>query len=158
MRRGPLPPHPATPPTRMFRGNHPATVDPKGRLKVPAAFLPRLLDSGKRLFVTSVDRRSVALFPMSVWEDIEAQLNARGNLDPARQRFLLRASYYGHEAELDAQGRLLLPQQLRSEVNATGKVDVLGKGRYLEAWNHDTLLEQLDSNPLTDEDLSQLDI
>ena len=143
----------------MFRGNHPATVDAKGRLKVPAAFLAPLAEllgnsegPGKRLFVTSLDRESVSIYPMPVWEEIEERLRARGDRDPPKQKFLRLANYYGHETELDPQGRFLLPRRLRDELNTVGKVDVLGKGRSLEAWDHETLVARLDRERLTDED------
>lgn len=141
----------------MFRGNHPATVDSKGRLKVPAAFLSRLVeDHGRRLFVTSLDGQSVSMYPMPVWEEIEGRLQTRGDLDPRKRRFLLVANYHGQEVRLDAQGRVLVPQQLRRSAGATGRLDVLGKGRYLEAWDHETLKTRLESDPLTEDDLIQL--
>ena len=141
----------------MFRGNHPATVDAKGRLKVPAAFLAPLLEQhGKQVFVTSLEGESVLVYPMVVWEEGEVRLRERGDLDPLKRKFLLATSFYGHETELDLQGRLLLPRQLRARARTLGKVDVLGKGRYLEAWDHETLVARIENDRLTEEELGRL--
>ena len=141
----------------MFRGNHPATVDSKGRLKVPAAFRSRLLqDHGRRLFVTSLDGESVCLYPMPVWEEIEGRLLGNADLASARRKLLLVANYYGHEVQLDAQGRVLLPPRLRSGANTIGKADVLGKGRHLEAWDHETLRHRIEGDPLSGEEIGLL--
>ena len=140
----------------MFRGNHPATVDAKGRLKVPAAFLATLKKFGAQVFVTSFKGDCVAIFPMTVWEEIESQLRARGELDPVRRKFLKVTNYYGQVAELDAQHRLLLPRQTRTSANTVGKVDVVGQGRYLDVWDHEPLDADIKADPITDDELAAL--
>ena len=61
----------------MLRGNHPARIDEKGRLKVPNGFRA-LVESqyGPELFVTSVTGEHVKLYPMAVWLEIERKLAA----------------------------------------------------------------------------------
>ncbi len=141
----------------MFRGNHPATVDPKGRLKLPAAFLgPLLAEHGSRMFVTSLLGDSVWLYPLETWKEIENRLEGRSDLDRAKRQFLLRANYFGQEAELDRQGRVVFPQQLRECAGTTGRVDVIGKGRYIEAWDQARLVAKLDEDQFTDEDWKRL--
>ncbi len=137
----------------MFRGNHPATVDPKGRLKLPRAFLaPLIARHGRKLFVTSLDGESVSIYPLPVWEEIENRLAARGDLDPAKRKFLLRVNYFGQETEIAAYGRVLIPLRLRAQAGVEGPVDVLGKGRSLEAWDHDKLLNRIENDPPSDAD------
>ena len=132
----------------MFRGNHPATVDDKGRLKLPRAFLdPLIARHGRRLFVTSLDGQSVSIYPLPIWEEIENRLAARGDLDPAKRKFLLRVNYFGQETEIAAYGRVLIPLRLRTQTGTAGPVDVLGKGRCLEAWDHEKLLQRIESDP-----------
>ena len=59
----------------MFRGNAPARIDDKGRLKVPNAFRS-LLESkyGKELFLTSLTGEYVRIYPMPVWLETEEKL------------------------------------------------------------------------------------
>ena len=61
----------------MLRGNHPATIDPKGRLKIPAAFKSILDESyGPDFYITSLNGQSVRIYPMSVWKQFEVKLAA----------------------------------------------------------------------------------
>ena len=57
----------------MFRGNHPAKVDEKGRLKMPSAF-KQLVDatSVTQFYVTSTDGKSAEIWPLPEWEKREA--------------------------------------------------------------------------------------
>src|SRR5919197_514257 len=122
----------------MFRGNSPASVDDKGRLKVPNAFRS-LLESkyGRELFLTSLTGESVRIYPMPVWLEIERKLGQMPSSHPARLRFLDRISYFGQLGELDVQGRVIIPVRLRDAATMAGEVDVLGMFDYLEVWNHD---------------------
>src|SRR6202046_5200501 len=100
----------------MFRGNHPTRVDEKGRLKLPADFksLPPVGEDEKQLFyITSKDGKRAEIWPLKAWEEVEAKLAKIPNMNPAKQKFLDVTSYYGHTAEMDGQGRLLIPQVLR---------------------------------------------
>ena len=63
-----------------------------------------------------------------------------------------RLNYFGQEAEMDGQGRLLLPQILREKANVVGDVVVFGKQTYLEVANREAFVENMNANPLTAED------
>ncbi len=136
----------------MLRGNHLATVDEKGRLKIPAAFLESLREQGNRFFVTSDNGDYVRIYPMRVWNEIEEKLAKLGSYNKTRQKFLMRANYYGQPVELDGQGRILIQPILRESAQMKGDVDVMGQLTYLEVWNHARFLERMNSSPMTDED------
>ena len=59
----------------MFRGNNTATVDEKGRLKIPTAF-KTIIDEkyGNDFFVTSLDGTSVRVYPLPEWVKVEAAI------------------------------------------------------------------------------------
>ena len=58
----------------MLRGNAPATVDSKGRLKVPTKFRGRIEEAhGIRFYITSDDGCAVQIYPLPVWEVFEAK-------------------------------------------------------------------------------------
>lgn len=141
----------------MLRGNHPATVDEKGRLKIPAAFLAELREMGNRLYVTSENGDYVRIYPMKVWDEIEQKLAQTPSHNRAKQKFLNRTNYYGQEAELDGQGRILIHPLLREAAQMKGEVNVLGNLRYLTVWNNARFLDQLNSNPITPEDEKNLE-
>ena len=141
----------------MFRGNEPARIDDKGRLKVPNAFRA-LFESkyGRELFLTSVTGEYVRLYPMPVWLEVEHKLGAMASTHPARLRFLDRVNYFGQAGELDSQGRVLIPLRLREAATMSGDVDVLGQVNYLDVWNHDRFLTKLQREPFTDDDARAL--
>ena len=141
----------------MFRGNSPAKIDDKGRLKVPNAFRS-LLESkyGRELFLTSLTGEYVRIYPMPVWLEIEEKLGHMPSTHPSRLRFLDRVAYFGQVAELDVQGRVLMPVRLRDSATMTGDVDVLGQYNYLDVWNHDRFLTKLQRDAYTDDDARAL--
>lgn len=141
----------------MFKGNSPARIDGKGRLKVPNAFRTLLEGKyGRELYVTSLTGEYVRIYPMPVWLDLEQKLGAMPSVHPSRVRFLDRVSYFGQVSELDLQGRVLIPVRLRESATMTGDVDVLGQFNCLDVWNHDRFLAKLQREPYTDDDARAL--
>ena len=141
----------------MFRGHEIARIDDKGRLKVPNVFRSFLESKyGREVFLTSLSGENVRLYPMPVWIDLEEKLGKMPSTHPSRLRFLDRVNYYGQPAELDTQGRVLIPARLRETATMSGDVDVLGQYNYLDVWNHDRLQTRLLRDPYTDEDAKAL--
>jgi MraZ protein len=141
----------------VLRGNSPAKIDDKGRLKVPNGFRVVIQkDHGSELFVTSLTGQSVRIYPMPVWLDIENRLAKMPSIHPARQRFLDRVNFYGQVAVLDPQGRVLIQPRLRESALMNGEVDVLGQQNYLEVWNHERFVTRLIAEPFSDDDAKAL--
>jgi MraZ protein len=141
----------------MLRGNYLATVDEKGRVKIPADFLGELRKAGTKFYVTSIEGDRAQIFPMKVWEEKEKKLAKVSSMNRAKQKFLSRTNYYGQVVEVDGQGRILIPPVLRESADTKGEVDVSGRLTYLEVWNHARFLEQLNRNPITAQDEKELD-
>ena len=141
----------------MFRGNHPTRVDEKGRLKVPAEF-KRVIDEkyGQQFYITSLDGKVAQVYPSEEWERIEQRLAGLSTFNPTKKKFLDRVNYYGQMSEMDAQGRVLLPQILRESARLSGDVVVFGVQTYLEVENHDELKKRMETEPLTAEDQQDL--
>jgi len=141
----------------MFRGNHPAKVDEKGRLKLPAAF-KQLVDAQHvaQFYITSTDGESAEIWPLPEWEAQEALLAESSTMDEAVDKYLNLTSYYGQQVEMDAQGRLLLPQILRGTAKLDAEVAVRGKLRFLEVQNLQKLQESLPVNAFTAENRQSL--
>jgi MraZ protein len=141
----------------MLRGNYLATVDEKGRVKIPADFLAELRKGGTKFYVTSSVGNHARVYPMKVWEEIEKKLAKLSSHNAAKQKFLARTNYYGQVVEADGQGRVLIPPVLRESAEMKGEVDVQGQLTYLEIWNHARFLEQMNRNPMTAADEQALD-
>jgi MraZ protein len=141
----------------VLRGTAPAKIDEKGRLKVPNGFRALVRSThGTDVFVTSLTGESVRIYPMPVWQAIEAKLAGMPSSHPSRARFLDRVNYFGQVAELDGQGRVLIHQRLRESASMTGDVDVFGQYDYLEVWNHERFVSKLQREPFTDDDAKAL--
>ena len=141
----------------MFRGNARARIDDKGRLKVPNAFRLLLEGSyGRQLFLTSLTGEYVRVYPMPVWLEIEQKLGEMPSTHPSKLRYLDRVNYFGQVAELDTQGRVIIPVRLRESATMVGEVDVLGQYNWLDVWNHDRFLTKMQREPYTDDDARAL--
>ena len=141
----------------MFRGNHPTRVDEKGRLKLPADFRSQMEgdEQAKQVFyITSKDGERAEVWPIKAWEEVEANLAKIPSTNPSKRKFLDVTNYYGQMAEMDNQGRLLLPQILRDKASLTADVVVFGAQKYLEVLNRPTI--EAKDMTLTTDDLSSL--
>jgi MraZ protein len=136
----------------MLRGNSPATVDQKGRLKIPAQFLAELAEMGTEFYVTNDQGDHVWIYPLAQWNAIEEKLARIPASNPAKQRFLTRTNYFGQTVTMDKQGRVLIPALLREAAEMKGEVVVLGYQNHLRVWNHQRLQERLKGSPVTDDD------
>ncbi len=126
------------------RGIYPARVDDKGRLKLPVPFQQYLGSlPEKKLFATSLDRRTARIYPVFIWRETEKSLRAARGEDAARARRVgFTAQELGADSEMDAQGRVLLSPELRRELGIEnqsvrivaegGRIDVLPESIFEE--------------------------
>jgi MraZ protein len=137
----------------MFRGNHPAKVDEKGRLKLPAAF-KQLVDAQNvsQFYITSSDGEKAEIWPLPAWEKVEAKLAEFSIMNDAVEKYLSLTSYYGQQVEIDNQARVLIPQILRGAAKLDAEVVVMGKIDHLEVHNQATFEAGLTTAGLTQED------
>jgi MraZ protein len=116
----------------MLRGNSETKVDDKGRLKIPAAF-KKVFDEAfpqNKFYVTSLEGKTARVYPIEEWIKVEAKF--KSSFDPLMSDLKHKVNYWGSEAEMDTQGRLLIPQVLREHASLMGEVSVLGMTNFLE--------------------------
>jgi len=136
----------------MLRGNCPAKIDAKGRLKIPQVFRRFMEDKyGREYFVTSINGESARIYPMPVWTEVEQKLAAAPSLHPAIVRFRNLVNYYGLPAAADEQGRLLIHPLLRGKTALDGAVAVLGNMNCLDVWSRERFEAKLTNEPLADD-------
>ena len=141
----------------MFRGSAQATVDDKGRLKIPTDFRRQLEERwGPEVFITSIVGDRAFVYPLPVWEEIETKLLAMPSTHPVRDRYLERVNFFGQQVRTDPQGRVLIPQILREAADMSGEVVVGGRIDHLEVWNRERFTKKLQSEPFSVEDMSSL--
>lgn len=107
-----------TTPVEPPRGIYSARVDEKGRLKLPVNFQEFLNGLGEqKVFITSLDIRTARIYPTSVWKENE-KLLAESTDDPeGAEDISFMANDLGADSELDGQGRVLVPTELRRLLN-----------------------------------------
>jgi MraZ protein len=99
-------------------GMYPGRLDDKGRLKLPAEFqkyvggLPE-----KRLFVTSLDRRTASIYPIRVWKQNEQFFEEFTEEPGLAENVAFNAADLGTEAEMDTQGRIQFSSKLRRDLD-----------------------------------------
>lgn len=136
----------------MFRGSARAKLDDKGRLKLPAAYLePLTAKFGPKLFITSMDGAAARLYPLEKWLEIEARMAAHDGLfNPDLERFQQTVNYWGREAELDAQGRVVIHSPLREQAAIEGDCVVMGDpSGFLTVLSQVNAEQQIAAQPLT---------
>jgi MraZ protein len=140
-----------------FRGSAPARVDEKGRLKVPNVFRVQIEEAfGPELFVTSVHGTNVLLYPLAMWRAHEEKLAVLPAVHRAKNKYLERVNYYGQDAALDGQGRVLIPQILRDAAKLPADVVVTGNIDHLVVSDRGALASRLASEDFTSEDYDEL--
>jgi transcriptional regulator MraZ len=122
---------------------YPTRLDDKGRLKLPAGFQTFFAAlREKSLFVTSMDRKLALIYPMAIWRENEKFFETYKD-DPKIARGLAFNAYdLGAESEMDNQGRVLFPPELRRELQLEtgtlricahkGKFEILSEKLYAE--------------------------
>jgi len=140
-------------------GMYPARVDDKGRLKLPVSFqeyfsgLPE-----KKLFVTSLDRRIGQIYPIAVWRENKQFLNDYRQNPKAASRISFNAQDLGADSEMDGQGRVLLPPEMRRELGIEnqgvrlfaykGRIEILSEAIYAERKQQATASAEADQETL----------
>ena len=118
----------------MFTGEYRHTVDDKGRIAVPAQFRPQL-DSGA--YVSRWMESCLAIHTPGGWESLATKVAALPITD-ANSRLFSRFVFSGAvPADLDRQGRVLVPTYLRDEIGLANEAVVVGSRDHVEIWAPD---------------------
>lgn len=140
----------------MFRGVSSLNLDAKGRIAIPTRYRDQLVESCASELVITVDKdRCLLIYPKPTWLEIEDKLKSLPSFDEAARN--LQRLYIGnaHEIDMDGQGRVLLPQELRKFANLEKKIALVGQINKFELWDEETWnarqdawLQKIDLNTL----------
>jgi MraZ protein len=119
----------------MFRGRYQHTIDPKGRLSVPARFRDVLAQYDGQLVVVP-NEHSLEVHPLEEWQRIEDKLNAQPTFTPEIRALSRLYISRARDAVLDGAGRILLPPDTRRQAGLDREVTLVGGGRRMfEVWD-----------------------
>lgn len=130
----------------MFRGFSTVSIDSKGRLAIPSRFRDRLSEIAGGCLVQTLNPldRSLWLYPVTEWEIIESKLAALSDFDKQSRRAKQMMRGYATDCQLDAQGRILVPHELRDYAELKKQAVILGQGNKFEVWDQANWEEQRD--------------
>ena len=113
------------------KGEYKHSIDAKGRLAMPAKLRDAL---GEHFTVTKGLDGCLAVYPEKEWELLEDKIRTLGNGEKARR---VKRYYFANafDAQLDAQGRILIPAGLREFADLQKDVVVIGQLDHAEIWN-----------------------
>jgi MraZ protein len=120
----------------MFRGATKVTLDAKGRMVIPSRYREELMERAQGKVIFTVDKdQCLLLYPLPEWEQVERKLMSLPSMH-ARSRRLQRLMV-GHatDVELDGQGRVLVPPELREFAGLEQRGMLIGQGNRFELWD-----------------------
>lgn len=118
----------------MFSGEYQHSVDPKGRLIMPSKFREGL---GDKFMITRGLDDCLFVYSMADWESFEGKLKSLPMTDNNARAFVRFFLSGATECELDKQGRILVPQNLRDYAGIDKDVAVVGVSSRVEIWDKD---------------------
>lgn len=116
----------------MFMGEYQHTIDQKGRLIVPAKFRSGL---GERFVITKGLDRCLFVYPPEEWSSLEQRLKALPLTNKDARAFVRFFFAGATECDIDKQGRILLPVNLREYASLTKDVTLVGVLTRVEIWS-----------------------
>jgi len=138
----------------VFIGEYSHTIDTKGRLSIPARFREEL---GEQFIATKGLDQSLFVYPIDEWKVLEGKLKQLP-LTNQNARAFVRFFFSGAtECELDSQGRIRIPVNLREHAGLEKEVIVIGVGTRVEIWSQKVWCEyNSDENLSYDEIASKM--
>ncbi len=110
-------------------GEYQHNLDSKGRLFIPARLREEL---GNVFYVTLSMDKCLSAYSADSWRDFSDKVNA---MPYVKQRKMRPLFAYAAKCELDTQGRILIPQNLRDFAGLTKNVTVVGCNNHAELWD-----------------------
>jgi MraZ protein len=122
----------------VFRGVSALNLDGKGRMTMPTKYRQRLIDDCDGHMIVTIDReKCLLLYPLPEWEIIEKELVRLSSFDKRLRK--LQRILVGHatDADMDGNGRILLPPPLREFAGMQKKIMLVGQGKKFELWDEE---------------------
>ena len=117
---------------KMFMGEYEHSLDAKGRLFLPAKFREQL---GECFVITKGLDECLFIYTQAEWKLMEEKLHSLP-LAKKEARAFVRFFFSGAtELEADKQGRILLPQNLRTHASLEKEIVVVGVASRIEVWD-----------------------
>ena len=130
----------------MFKGINSINIDAKGRMAIPARYRACIESNAASRMVVTIDTedKCLLLYDLPGWEKIEEKIAALPSFNKATRRIQRLLIGHATDVELDSQGRILLPAQLRTYADIDKKITLIGQGNKFEIWSADVWQQSCD--------------
>lgn len=130
----------------LFTGNYTHAVDAKNRVSVPRKIVEvlRRVGSESEVVLTVGLDGSLALYPVDGFAKVAEQVSARPLGEEAMRKFRRTFFANAEPCTLDRNGRIVLPDALKTRGGIEDKVVFVGVGDYVELWTPGRWGEQTD--------------
>lgn len=116
----------------LFYGEYQHTVDPKGRVIVPSKFRD---DLGEKFILTKGLDNCLFGYSVDEWKNFETKLRTLPLADKDARAFMRFFFAGASECEVDKQGRILIPQNLREHAQLDKDIYIIGMSTRIEVWD-----------------------
>ena len=116
----------------MFIGEYSHSIDPKKRLALPSKFRKEL---GKQVVITRGLDKCLFVYPLKTWKELAEKLGTLPMGESATRSFVRLMLAGAVDAEVDSQGRVLLPEYLKEYATLDRSVTIAGLFNRLEIWD-----------------------
>jgi len=121
----------------MLMGEYHHSLDDKSRLIIPSSLRQQLRKEDREFILTRGLDRSLFLYPLSEWKNLEKNLKNLSTTQSNTRAFLRLLFSGAHPVKPDPQARITLPQSLKDFARIDEKVTITGAFNKIEIWAED---------------------
>ena len=118
----------------MLIGEYKHSLDPKKRIAIPAKFRKEI---GKKAVITKGLDQCLFVYPMTEWEKVAEKLSGLPTGSADTKNFVRPFFAGATDVEIDALGRVLIPENLKEFAGLKDKAVIVGIYKRLEIWNEE---------------------
>lgn len=107
------------------------TIDAKNRIFLPAKFREEL--GGDLVLAQSITGKCIRVYSSENWKKFEEKIMALPEIELDDGQFWVFAN--AERAEVDAQGRIAIPNELKTYAGLTKDIVSVGRGERMEIWD-----------------------
>ncbi len=139
----------------MFKGQFSYSIDSKGRISIPAKLRKHVTAEANDTFVmTQGTAACIDIYPLDQWQQFEEKLLKLNPFNPMEAKFIRMIMQHASDDTLDAQSRILIPQNLIEYAKIDKEVLILGALKKIEVWNPQVYEEYLKQSDETYESIA----
>ena len=130
-----------------FRGRYTHTLDKKGRVSLPSRYREALQSRNEDVLVLSAGDGGLVAYPQAEWSKLEDDALNRPQHNEKVLNYMRTILASGIECPVDAQGRILIPPDMRSLAELKDKVLFVSMINRFEIWNVDRFNQRFAPTP-----------